>query len=94
MAKRFTSIAVSSLYVELTYIGTPSYVVHPVGMFPWEDEDEKSELETLLHRVRTANDNQMLAQVHVRNGYSLGHGVMLRKFSLLISLHPNWFRDR
>jgi len=76
IAKRFTSTAVSSLYVQLTYIGTPSIVVHPVGMFPWKDEDEKSELETLLHRVRT-DGNRMLAQVHVRNRYSLNQGIML-----------------
>ena len=93
IAKRFTSTPVSSLYIQLTYIGTPSIVVYPVGMFPWEDEDEKSELETLLHRVRAADGNQMLAQVHVRNGYLPDHGIMLRKFPLLISRPQNWFQD-
>jgi hypothetical protein len=62
-------------------------------MFPWEDEDEKSELETLLRRVQAADGNQMLTQVHVRNGYSPDHGIMLRKFPLLISRPQNWFRD-
>jgi len=93
IAKRFASTAVSSLNVELAYIGTPSIVVYPVDRFPWGDEDEKSELETLLHRVRTASGNQMLVQVHVRTGYSPNHGVILRKFPLLITLPPNWFQD-
>ena len=92
IATRFTSTAVSSLYVELTYIGTPSFVVYPVGRFPLEDEDEKSELATLLHRLRTADGNQMLVLVHVRNGHSPDRGIMLRKFPLLIS-HPNRVRD-
>jgi hypothetical protein len=88
IAKRFTSIAVSSLYVQLTYIGTPSIVVHPVGVLPWKDEDEKFELETLLRRVRIADGKQILAQVHVRNGYSPDLGIMLRNFPLLIPLPP------
>jgi hypothetical protein len=93
IAKRFTSSPVSSLYVQLTYIGTPLIEVNPVGMFPCEDEDEKSELETLLRRVRAADGNQMLARVHVRNGYSPDHGIILRKFPLLISRPEHWFRD-
>lgn len=93
IAKRFPSTAVSSLYVQLTYIGTPVIVVSPVSMFPWKDEDEKSELETLLHRARTADGTQMLARVHVRNGHSLEEGTMMRTFPLRISLPPDWFRD-
>ena len=76
IATRFTSTAVSSLYVELTYIGTPSFVVYPVGRFPLEEEDEKSELDTLLHRLRTADGNQMLVLVHVRNGHSPDRGIV------------------
>lgn len=92
--QRYPSTPVSSLYIQVTYINTPYCVVSSVATFPWRDEDERSEIETLIHRAQIAEGRQILAQVHVRNGYSLSEqSVILRTFPLLLPLLPNWLQD-
>jgi hypothetical protein len=92
--QRYPSTAVSSLYIQLTYIDTPSLVVSSVATFPWQNEDERSEIETLIRRAQTAEGRQILAQVRVRNGYSLSEqSVIMRTFPLLLPLPPNWLQD-
>jgi hypothetical protein len=78
----------------MTYVGWPLLEVLPVAELEWRDEDEKSEMETLLHRVQAAEGRQILAQVAVRGGYRPeALSATLRTFPLLLILPPNWLED-
>jgi hypothetical protein len=73
----------------MSYLGKFSMQVAVVSTFPWGDEDEKAEMEDLVHRAEAAEGRHISAKVFVRKGCSV-QSTVVRTFPLLLLLPPNW----
>lgn len=76
--KKYASTPLSSLYVNLDYTRVPHGLsVHPSSSYPWMDEDEKLQMENILHSL---DKRQVVVRVTFRAGD------IVRRFLMLFSI--------
>lgn len=88
MKQKHPTSLVSSLYVNLFYIGPRAMVVSLASEQTWDD-DEKVEMENLLRQAREDEGRRILVNAAVRQGYSLKDGPMMRTYPLVVHLAEN-----